>query len=114
MANPKKGRRALGDDPLDSLLGGPPAAAPRRQPKQEEPARAAKVRTSPFQLDAELYEEVRDAVVHLSGPPEQLTLNRFAEDALRLHLERMRVEHTKGKRFPKRSFEPRRGRPIGS
>ena len=65
-------------------------------------------------IPTELLEEMRDAVVHLSGPPDRLTLARFVEEACRRELARLRSKHTGGKAFPRRTAELRAGRPIGS
>ena len=75
--------------------------------------RTAKVRAT-FHLSEELFEDVRDAVVSLSGPPLRLTLASFAENALRRELERVQKAENKGRPFPKRESELRGGRPIGS
>lgn len=71
-----------------------------------------KVRAT-FHLPAELLEECRDAVVHLSGPPVRLTLAALAQQALVRELARLRRKYEAGKRFPKRQSELRGGRPIG-
>ena len=71
-----------------------------------------KVRAT-FHLPAELLEECRDAVIHLSGPPVRLTLAALAEEALGRELARLRRKYDAGKRFPKRQSELRGGRPIG-
>lgn len=63
-----------------------------------------------FQLDASLLEELRDAAVHLSGPPHHATLNGLVEKALRDHLAELRQEHELGDRFPARGSDPRPGR----
>ena len=65
-------------------------------------------------MSADLFNEVRDAVVALSGPPHRFTLAGFAEIALREKLEAIKKAENKGKAFPKRAGELRGGRPIGS
>ena len=66
----------------------------------------------PFNLPAELAEEVRDAVFALSGPPHCLSLALFAENALRTELARlMRVEN-RGRQFPRRSGRIQPGRRV--
>jgi hypothetical protein len=62
----------------------------------------------------EVFEEARDAVVYLSGPPVRLTLAALAERALRRELDRLKKAHTEGKDFPRRRGRLRSGRPIGS
>ena|GEM_PF-3114679 len=61
-----------------------------------------------------LIEAVRDAVVHLSGPPVRLTFAAFVQEAFRRELERLKAKYTGGKPFPRRKSGPRPGRPIGS
>jgi hypothetical protein len=68
-----------------------------------------------FHLPADLMEELRNAVVALSGPPHRLTMSRLAENALRRELDRLRKERTgpeTGKPFRQRAAEVTRGRPI--
>src|SRR4051794_33201884 len=84
---------------------GQPATARAEKPK--------KVRAT-FHLPAELIEEVRDAVVFLSGPPNRLTLALLAENALRRELGRLKQVHNAGGNFPRREEDLRGGRPIGS
>lgn len=117
-----KRRVIIANDPLDAIiptLSGV-ATAPEALPssRQEMSPRMAtekspKVRAT-FHLSEDLFNQVRDAVVHLSGPPLRLTLAAFAENALRRELERLRGEHNSGERFPRREAELRGGRPIGS
>lgn len=108
MAKQKK-RRTIGDDPLDALV---PPTPPEPQ-STSTPAKQKKQKTN-FVLPVELIEEMKDAVVALSGPPLRLTMGALAVIALRAELERLRVEHNKGRAFPKRQGELRGGRPIGS
>jgi len=70
-----------------------------------------KVRAT-FHVPADLFEECRNAVVFLSGPPERLTLAELAENALRRELERLSRRHNAGKAFPQRRSELTGGRPI--
>jgi hypothetical protein len=66
-----------------------------------------------FHLPRALFEEARDAVVYLSGPPVRLTLAALAERALIRELHRLRRTHNDGKSFPRRQGKLRSGRPIG-
>jgi hypothetical protein len=75
--------------------------------------RLRKVRAT-FYLPAELVDELKDAVVHLSGPPLRLTLASLAESAFFRELERLRQVENAGTRFPRRAGPLRGGRPIGS
>ena len=68
-----------------------------------------------FHLPADLVDELRNAVVALSGPPHRLTMSRLAENALRRELDRLRQERIGrdiGKPFRQRSGEVTKGRPI--
>jgi hypothetical protein len=69
-----------------------------------------------FHLPGDLINELRNAVVALSGPPDRLTMSKLAEEALRRELDRIRATRLgrgRGKRFPQRQGEVTRGRPIG-
>ena len=74
---------------------------------------SAKVRVT-FQISAELLDQLRDAVVALSGPPTRLTLAGLAEQALEQQLQQLRKRYNNGKQFPHRSAELRPGRLIGA
>lgn len=94
------------------------AARQLRRPweeQQPEPqARIARARAT-FHLSAELLSQVRDTVVALSGPPMQLTMSKFAENALRHEIERvqkLRPGAQRGKPFEERPGPVRRGRPL--
>jgi len=121
-----KRRATIGENPLDSLFTGSTKAATKASrrglapagttPRPEAPPKSKKppkVRAT-FHLPADLFEECRDAVVALSGPPVRLTLATLAEDALHRELGRLKKEHNRGKSFPKRDEPLRGGRPIGS
>lgn len=127
MAKPKttpKRRAAIGENPLDSLLTpaakaatkaskrglAPAGTTPEAPPKPKKPP---KVRAT-FHLPEDLFEECRDAVVALSGPPVRLTLAVMAESALREELARLKKAHNRGKDFPRRDEPLKGGRPIGS
>lgn len=116
-------RHAMGENPLDALVPtrGDTAAAMRASRRGLEPAgttprptpapRVVKERLT-VHVPVDVVDEVKDAVVALSGPPLRLTLAAFAENALRHELERLQKEHNRGKAFPKRSGELKGGRPI--
>lgn len=72
-----------------------------------------KVRAT-FHLPQALFEEARNAVVQLSGPPVRLTLAALAEKALRRELDRLKRAYNDGQDFPRRRGRLRSGRPIGS
>jgi hypothetical protein len=82
----------------------------------ERPAARVRLRKTrgTFSLTRELFEEIRDAAFHLSGPPLRLTMASVAEIALRRELNRMKLLHNGGRDFPRRTAELRGGRPIGS
>ena len=69
--------------------------------------------TATFHVDAAQLEEVRDAVVALSGPPTRLTVTDFVREAFARELDRLRKLHQHGKAFPRRDGPPRTGRPVG-
>jgi hypothetical protein len=76
--------------------------------------RTQKVRAT-FHISADLLNEVRNAVVALSGPPDRLTLAQFAEEALRDKLDQLKGDQSgrmRGRDFPQRESELRGGRPI--
>lgn len=113
-----KHRPTIGENPLDSIL--PVKAATKVSRKGPSVAgtaaaerKSVKVRAT-FHLPMDLFEECRDVVVHLSGPPVRLTLSQFAENGLRREVERLKRGRNRGKDFPKRESELRGGRPIGS
>lgn len=101
-----KKKAALGESYLDSVIPSKAAAA-----VESAPARPRRIRAT-FQIETELLEEARDAVVLLSGPPERLTLADLVENALRRELDRLRKKHTDGEPFPKRGAPVRMGRPV--
>jgi hypothetical protein len=107
-------RPSIGGDPLDLLIPQPTgtSATPVRGGAPR-PERSPKVRAT-FHITEALLEEIRDAVVALSGPPTRLTLAAFAETALRRELDRLRDDRNGGAAFPPRDGELRGGRPIGS
>ncbi len=107
-------KATIGDNPLDALISQPSgrtATLEREQP--QEGGKILKVRAT-FHLPVDLLEEARDAAVHLSGPPNRLTLAEFAENAFRHEIERLKKDHNGNKSFPKRQHALRGGRPIGS
>ncbi len=57
----------------------------------------------------EFGEEVRDTVVHLSGPPLHLGMSSLIERALRRELPLLRKKYNRGRRFPKRTTHLRTG-----
>ena len=73
----------------------------------------AKVRATLY-LPEDLLNQARDAVVSLAGFPTRLTLTKFAEDAFRAELERLKKEHNNGEDFPYRAEELKGGRPIAA
>jgi len=112
-------RKTIGANPLDAVLPSamePTVPAPTRQtePIPVTMAEAGRKVRATFHVPAGLLEEMRDAVVALSGPPVRLTLARLAEDALREHVESLKRAHNSGRAFPTRDRNLQGGRPIGS
>lgn len=70
-------------------------------------------RKASFLIPEELYQEARDAVAFLGGPPLYLTLAQLAEDALRDKLDELKEQHNKGKPFPRFAGRVKTGRPMG-
>ena len=65
-------------------------------------------RKASFLIPEELYQEARDAVAFLGGPPHYLTLAQLAEDALRDKLDELKSSTTKGRRSQSSSVESKR------
>ena len=86
-----------------SLQKHAPCATRRRMPK----------RKASFLIPEELYQEARDVVAFLGGPPLYLTLAQLAEDALRDKLADLKQQHNKGNPFPKFVDRVKTGRPVG-
>lgn len=129
-------RKGLGGTYIDELYGKPVGPKAAERPAASEPAEAtpaptvkAKRRSEPAKdgqgrggtkvratvhLPSELFDQVRDAVVALSGPPLRMTLAGFAEAAFQAELKRLEKAHHDGKRFPERQEPLKGGRPIGS
>ncbi len=114
----KRRKDVLGIDPLDAVLG--PRSEPLRvqgrrgaapSPELQESTKIVKKRAT-FHLTVELLDEVRDAVVALSGPPNFQTMAGFAEEALRRELMRLKQEKNRGRSFPKRKRAVKSGRPV--
>ena len=86
-------------------MAGPPRAYP--------PAPSPKVRATLY-LPLELLDEARDAAVHLGGYPLRLTLTKFAEQAFRAELQRLKINYNGGCDFPPRDEDLKGGRPIAA
>lgn len=129
----KKRRPTIGEDPLDAFLPStpeppaPPVKSPRPSrvskekpvpvPQSEEtapdlPRSGGKLLKVTYNVQEELVEETRNAVLALSGPPLRLTLSALVETALRRELARLRKEHNGGKPFEGPGTALRGGRPI--
>ena len=89
--------------------------ARKRQKKPTEPATewVRKVALSTH-ISEDVLKELRNCVVHLSGPPDRLTISSFVETALRRELERVRRKSNRGKPFSGSHPGVRPGRPVGS
>jgi hypothetical protein len=123
VKNTNAGRQTIGADPLAALS---PLLAPAESTGSETYTKAPKAPSSEnmpkasnsrrtratIHLSETLLEEVKDAVVHLSGPPERLTLAELTENALRRELTHLRKKHGVGDRFPPRGGDLKGGRRI--
>ena len=109
---------SLDDNPLSVIVredAGRGSHARGRTPSREErksrQASTKKERVA-FYLSEDLADEIRNAVVHFSGPPLRLTMTSVAEMAFQKELERLKTEYNGGKPFPKRDEDLKGGRPI--
>lgn len=104
---------------------GPTSRHPARRPEPIVPSQSAvpvpvpgrsmarKVRGT-FSLTRDLFDELRNAAFHLSGPPLRLTMASLAETALRRELDRLKSLHNSGRDFPARTANLTAGRPLSS
>ena len=74
---------------------------------------SAKVRATIY-LPADVLDDARNAAVFLAGYPARLTLTKFAEDAFRNELQRLKLVYNQGRDFPPRDEDLRGGRPIAA
>jgi hypothetical protein len=65
-----------------------------------------------FLIPEELADAMRNAIVHLSGPPLYYTLAEFGEHAIRNYIAQLEREHNAGRPFPPRPRAVRQGRPL--
>ncbi|HEY0777212.1 MAG TPA: hypothetical protein VGD56_04520 [Gemmatirosa sp.] len=65
-----------------------------------------------FLIPEELADAMRNAIVHLSGPPLYYTLAEFGEHAIRSYISQLEREHNGGHPFPPRPRAVRQGRPL--
>jgi len=119
MTKKAKGRRpSMGNNPLDTVLSpqkatkAPPGTSKKAQAKKR-PQRPTSIRAT-FHLDESLVEELRNAAVYLAGPPEHASLSGIVRNALRKELDRLRRKHLDGGEIPKRTRDPKGGRPVGT
>lgn len=109
---------ALDDNPLSVIIReeysrghNARGRTPSRDERTSRQASPKKERVA-FYLSEDLADEIRNAVVHFSGPPLRLTMTSVAEMAFQRELERLKAEHNGGKPFPKRDEDLKGGRPI--
>lgn len=65
-----------------------------------------------FLVPEDLADAMRNAIVHLSGPPLYYTLAEFGEHAIRGYIAQLEREHNAGRPFPPRPRAVRQGRPL--
>lgn len=111
MPKAKPRRSSLGANPLDSLVPTKGRRAVAAVARQETPTRVPKERAT-FHLPVSLMDELRNAVVALSGPPLRLTLAKLAEEALGVKLAELQKGYNRGKPFPPREADLVGGRPV--
>jgi len=99
---------------ISAVPAEPTQAEQATEPAQREQVAKPTYCRASFQIPQELLSEIRDAVIALSGPPERLTMARFAEQAFRHELERLRAGHNHDQPFPATGGVVRVGRPVGS
>ena len=109
---------ALDDNPLSVIIreeysrgNNPRGRTPSRDERKSRQASTKKERVA-FYLSEDLADEIRNAVVHFSGPPLRLTMTSVAERAFQRELERLKAEHNGGKPFPQRDEDLKGGRPL--
>ena len=118
MATKRKQFQApAGDSIIATITAGQPAAPSnvdkkvtpiKKPPAAEEPPRGRYT----FHIPHDVMEQARDAVAHLMGPPEYLTLGKLAEEAIRKEVKRLEAQHNDGEPFPKRNVELKGGRKV--
>lgn len=89
------------DAPVDETLVAADASVGGRRKKRET-----------FLIPEELADAMRNAIVHLSGPPLYYTLAEFGEHAIRSYIAQLEREHNGGRPFPRRPRPVRQGRPL--
>ena len=77
------------------------------------PTPAPKIRAT-LDRPHDLLDEARDAAVHWAGHLVRLTLTKFAEQAFRVELQRLKDTYNAGCDFPPREEDLRGGRPIAA
>ena len=65
-----------------------------------------------FLIPEDLANAMRNAIVHLSGPPLYYTLAEFGEHAIRNYIAELERDHNAGQPFPARPRAVRQGRPL--
>lgn len=89
-------------------------SAKRAAPAEEAEGAKSTRRPSTFHIDRDLSLRVKDAVIHLMGPPAYMTLSQFVEHALAVELERLSDTYNKGKPFPPAPGRIKLGRPMAN
>ncbi len=94
--------------PENTKVKTPPPLKHSKKVKKIE--KVKKVRTT-YHLPEQLVEGLRNAAMHLAGPPEYLSLSLLVEQGLQEKLTQLQKKHTNGKAFPERPREHTGGRP---
>lgn len=101
-----------GPDPVSVVLGSSETNSSGNRSERENGQRAPKKERVAFYLSSELANEIRNAVVALSGPPHRMTMTSLAEMAFQQVVEGLQSAHNKGEPFPQREEDLKGGRPI--
>ena len=89
-----------------------PAPVATATDSEQETGGARRKKRETFLVPEDLADAMRNAIVHLSGPPLYYTLAEFGEHAIRSYIAQLEREHNAGRPFPPRPRAVRQGRPL--
>ena len=109
-------RAATGDPPATAVIATPTAVArpvvAHEYPQERDDGGARRKKRETFLIPEDLADAMRNAIVHLSGPPLYYTLAEFGEHAIRNYIAQLERDHNAGQPFPARPRGVRQGRPL--